>query len=187
MALLPLFVRLSGRSVLVVGAGSVAERKLVELLDAGARVVVVSPEATPAVAELSSTGRVRWERRGFAEEDAVGRYLIVSATGDAAVQRAVFAAGEARSTFVLAIDDPDHGSAYGGAIVRRQPFTIAISSAAEAPALSRLLREIIEKILPEDRWVQAARALRARWKREGTPMGSRFEELVRSFRDEPEK
>jgi len=183
MALLPLFVRLSGRSVLVVGAGSVAERKLVELLDAGARVVVVSPEATPAVAELSSTGRVRWERRGFAEEDAVGRYLIVSATGDAAVQRAVFAAGEARSTFVLAIDDPDHGSAYGGAIVRRQPF----SSAAEAPALSRLLREIIEKILPEDRWVQAARALRARWKREGTPMGSRFEELVRSFRDEPEK
>jgi siroheme synthase-like protein len=100
---------------------------------------------------------------------------------DAAVQRAIADDAEARHLFVLAIDDPEHGSAMSGAVVRRPPFVIAISSSAEVPALTRLVREVIECALPEDRWIAAARQLRARWKREKTPMASRFGELLADF------
>ena len=62
---------------------------------------------------------------------------------------------------------------------RRPPFLVAISSSGEAPALSRLLREVIEGALPAPRWIAAARALRAEWKRDGTPMADRFPALVR--------
>jgi siroheme synthase-like protein len=144
--------------------------------------LVVAPDATAAVIALAQAGRVRWERRRFERSDVLGRFLVVSATNDPEVQREVFAASEAHATFVLAIDDVAHGSVYGAAVVRRPPFTIAISSSAQAPALTRLLREILEQILPEDEWVSAARRLRAQWKKTQTPMASRFEELLKAFR-----
>ena len=62
-------------------------------------------------------------------------------------------------------------------------MTVAISSSGEAPALSRLLREVIEQALPEADWIEAARALRERWRSEATPMRSRFAELVRAFKE----
>jgi len=66
-------------------------------------------------------------------------------------------------------------------LLRRAPFTVAISSSGEVPALSRLLREILEDILPEADWVDHAKRLRASWIARGTPIGERFGELVRAF------
>jgi siroheme synthase-like protein len=179
--LYPLFVKLEGRRVLVVGAGAVGERKIVSLLDARARVHVVSLEATARVQQLANTGALDWSARAFEDQDADGAYLIVAATSVAKVQAQVAAAAQTRRTFVVAIDDPTNASAYSGAVIRRAPFTIAISSSGATPALTRLLREIIEQVLPGDSWVEHAKLLRAKWIASGTPTGERFADLVRDL------
>jgi siroheme synthase-like protein len=181
IALYPLFLKLSGRRVLVVGAGPVAERKIVSLLQAGAEVIVVAPKATAEVRRLAKEGAVAWHARPFEADDARGAWLIVAATSDADVQRRAAAAASAREVFVLAVDDVANATAYSGAIVRKPPFTVAISSSGETPALTRLLREIIEHVLPGDDWVQDAKRLRASWLKAGTPPADRFGELVRAF------
>lgn len=181
-ALYPLFLKLEGRDVLVVGAGSVAERKIADLVAAGARVRVVSPEATDAVEGLAERGEIAWEARAFEERDLDGAWLVIAATSDAGAQRRAAEGAESRRVFVIAVDDLPNATAYSGAVIRRDPFLVAISSSAAAPALTRLLREVLEQALPDDAWVEAARALRDKWKREGTPMSSRFGELVGDFK-----
>lgn len=178
---MPLFLKLEGRVVLVVGAGEVAERKVTSLLEARARVRLVAPEATASLERLAAGGSLEWRRRGFEESDVEGAWLAFAATSDAATQRAVGESCSARRVFCVAVDDPPNATAYSGAVVRRPPFTVAISSTGAAPALTRLVRELVELVLPGQEWVEHARQLRERWKAEGTPMQDRFAELVREF------
>jgi siroheme synthase-like protein len=182
-SLFPLFLKLHERSVVVVGAGAMAERKVQSLLASGARVRLVAPEATAELQRLAAAGAVEWAPRRFEESDLEGMWLIVAATGDAATQRRVAAEAEARRVFLLAVDDPPNASAYSGAVVRRPPFTVAISSSGATPALTRLLREIIEQALPGDAWIEHAKALREKWIADGTPMGERFGSLVRELKE----
>ncbi len=172
----PLFLRLEGRAVLVVGGGEIALHKAAELARSGAHVAVVSPECEGVL-----PNGVTWIRRAFEPSDVAGRWLVVAATNDPRVQRAIAIAADQERVFVLAVDDLANATAISPAVVRRGPITIAISSNGEAPALTRLLREIVERILPEETYVDAARSLRARWKRDGVPMKSRFPELVREL------
>ena len=178
----PLFLRLEDRLVLVVGAGAVAERKIASLVEAEARVRVVAPEATDAVRRLSETGVVEWLPRVFDESDLDGAWLVMAATNDPEVQQRIGDSAKARRVFCVAIDDPPNATAYSGAVVRRPPFLVAISSSGATPALTRLLREIIESVLPGDDWVEHAKQLRAKWIAQGTPMAERFSELVREWR-----
>jgi uroporphyrin-III C-methyltransferase / precorrin-2 dehydrogenase / sirohydrochlorin ferrochelatase len=180
--LLPLFLKLEGRSVLVVGAGAVAERKIEALLGAGARVRVVAPAATASVRAWATEGRVQWGERPFEASDLDAAWLVFAATSDAMVQASVANEASARRVFCVAVDDPSNASAYSGAVVARPPLLVAISSSGEAPALTRLLREVIEHVLPNDEWVERAKQLRAKWLAEGTPMADRFAELVRAVR-----
>ena len=177
----PLFLKLHGRTVLVVGAGSVAERKIRSLLEAGAAVRMVAPEATLELRRLAEAGRIEWRARPFEPADADGTWIALAATPNADVQRAVADAAAARRLFLIAADDPANSSAYSGAVVRRPPFAVAISSSGATPALTRLLREIIEQVLPEPDWIEHAKALRARWIASATPAGGRFGELVREL------
>ena len=181
--LFPIFVDLAGRDVLVVGGGPVAERKIAELLEAGASVRVVAKDVTDAIAELSATGDLALEQRPFEGSDVPGAWLVVAATDDPVVQRYVADAAERARVHCVAVDDPKNSTAYGGSILRRGPVVVAISTSGEAPALARLVREVLEQALPEADWVEEARALRERWRKEGTPMASRFEELVRAFKE----
>jgi siroheme synthase-like protein len=181
-SLYPLFLKLEGRSVVVIGAGPVAERKITSLLAAGARVRVVAPEATDSVRRLASEKAIEWHPRAFEDADTDGAWLIIAATSDAELQRRAAAVAGARHIFVVAVDDPANATAYSGAVVRRPPFTIAISSSGATPALTRLVREIIEQVLPREEWVEHAKQLRAKWLAEGTPTGDRFAELVKSLK-----
>ena len=180
-SLFPLFLKLDGRDVLVVGAGAIAERKVGSLVEAGARVRLVAPEATPELRRLTEAGTIAWAQRTFEDADLEGTWLVVAATGVAEVQRRVAAAAEGRRVFLLAVDDPPNASAYSGAIVRRPPFLVAISSSGATPALTRLVRDIVEQVLPGDEWVAHAKALREKWLADGTPMGERFGALVRDL------
>lgn len=162
MDLLPLFLDLRGRDVLLVGAGEVAARKLRLLRSAGARVTVVAPEACAEIAALAAEGAVQWRREAFAAPHAAGRALIIAATDDPALNLAVAAAGRANNVFVNAVDDVAASSAVMPSIVDRSPVIVAIGSGGNAPSLARRLRSRIEALLPAQLGALAAAA--GRWR-----------------------
>jgi len=176
--LLPLFVKLSGRPVLLVGGGPVAASKLGSLLDAGADVTVVAPQV---VAELEAAP-VRLQRREFQPGDLSGAWLVVAAATPE-VNRRVAAEAERRRIFVNAVDDPESASVYTGGVFRRGRVTVAVSTEGEAPALAGLLREGLEALVPEDlqAWVEEARVLRRQWKRDGVPLAGRRPLLLQAL------
>jgi uroporphyrin-III C-methyltransferase / precorrin-2 dehydrogenase / sirohydrochlorin ferrochelatase len=178
--LLPLFLKLSGRRVLVVGGGAMAASKLEALLRAGAEVRVVAPEVRP---EIAGRG-VRVERRPFAPADLDGAWLVVAAATPE-VNREVAREAERRRVFVNAVDDPASATAYAGGVVRRGGVAVAISTGGRAPALAGLLREGIEALLPErlGPWVERAEALRARWKADAVPMEARRPLLLQALNE----
>jgi siroheme synthase-like protein len=170
VALFPIFLKLTGRRVLLVGGGRVAASKLAGLLDAGADVHVVAP----AVVDVIASAPVTIVRRVFQPSDLDGVWLVVSAAPHG-VNRTVAEAAQARGIFVNAVDDVESASAYAGAVLRRAGVTVAIGTSGEAPALAGLLREALEAVLPGDldRWVSCAAEERRRWLAAGIPMEQR--------------
>ena len=168
--LLPLFLRVAGRKVVLVGGGPVAVGKHAALRAAQARITVVAPAVEPA---LRCDGTELIERP-FVPADLDGAWLVVAAAPPE-VNRAVLAAAEERRLFVNAVDDPGAATAYAGGVVRRGPVTLAISTGGEAPALAGLLREGLEAILPEDLedWLATARAVRPAWREAAVKMTDR--------------
>jgi uroporphyrin-III C-methyltransferase/precorrin-2 dehydrogenase/sirohydrochlorin ferrochelatase len=174
----PVFLKLAGRQVLLVGGGRVAAGKLEGLLVEGASVTVVAPDIRP---ELERPG-VTLRRRAFEEQDLDGAWWVVAAA-PADVNRQVSIAAERHRVFVNAVDDPQHATAYLGGVVRRAGVTVAISTGGRAPALSGLLREALEAWLPGDleTWMQAADDARRMWKATGVPMGDRRPLLLQTL------
>jgi len=174
----PVFLRLDGEPVVVVGGGAVAAGKLEGLLAAGARVTVIAPEVNP---RCRRPGVVVLER-AFEDDDLDGaRFAIAAATP--AVNRDVARAAAARNLFVNAVDDRAAASAFLGGVIRRGDVTIAISTGGAAPALAGLLREAIGALIPEDleAWLRTAATERARWRADGTPMSERRERLFEAL------
>lgn len=156
----PVFLNLRGRRVLVVGGGPVAERKIEALLEAGALVTLVSPEATPHLDDLAARGAITVSRRVFSESDMDGAVLAISATNDPAVQKRVAAAAAARNILVNTVDRPDLCDFIMPAVVRRGDVVVAISTSGASPALARALRSKIEGVVTEE-VARTARILKA--------------------------
>jgi siroheme synthase-like protein len=175
MDLFPVFLKLAGRPVLLVGGGAVASSKLAALRSAHARITVVAPHVAASVA--ASGARIL--RRRFRASDLEGQWLVISAATPA-VNRQVARAAERRHVFVNAVDDPSHASAYLGGVLRRAGVTVAVSTDGHAPALAGLLREGLDAVLPEDlnRWMATARRARRTWKTRQVPMSNRRPELL---------
>ena len=176
--LLPIFIDVRGRRVVLVGGGSVAAAKLLQLCAAGADVHVVAPDVHDDI--LRSGCRV--ERRGFVPADLDQAWLVVAAASRD-VNREVARAAEERRLFVNAVDDPANASAYLSGVVRRDGVTLAISTSGDAPAIAGLLREALDAVLPNDLrdWMTVAREERETWKRDGVPMEQRRPLLLRAL------
>jgi uroporphyrin-III C-methyltransferase / precorrin-2 dehydrogenase / sirohydrochlorin ferrochelatase len=176
--LLPLFVKLAGRKVVLVGGGTVAASKLPPLIAVGADVTVVAPEVAPA---LEAAG-VRILRRAFEPADLDGAWFVVAAAPPA-VNREAAAAAEARRVLVNAVDDPPNASAYAGGVLRRGGVTLAISTDGRAPALAGLVREALEVLLPDDieRWLAEAERVRRIWLAARVPMAERRPLLLQAL------
>jgi len=177
--LLPMFLNLNGRDVLLVGAGPVAAAKLQQLLAAGAQVRIVAPAIT---GDIQPHPGVTIERRRFAPSDRDGVWLVVAAATPEVIQQ-VAEAAEPRRIFVNAVDDPANASAFLSGVVRRDGVTLAISTSGAAPALAALLREGLDALLPRDlaAWMWQARAARVAWKRDGVPMAARKPRLLKAL------
>ena len=170
MAVFPVFLKLAGRRVLVVGGGPVAAGKLRALLEAEARVTVVAPDVTAAI----RSAPVEIVQRPFEPGDLDGVWFVVAAAPPD-VNRHVASVAHARGIFVNAVDDVENASAYAGAIVRRAGVTIALSTDGAAPALAGLLREGLEALLPDDldEWMACAQEARRQWLESRVPMAQR--------------
>ena len=180
MAVFPVFLKLEGRRVLVVGAGPVAAGKLRSLLDAGARVTVVAPQIVPEIEAL--VGEIEILRKAFEPRDLDGVWYVVAAAPPE-INRAVAREAETRGLFVNAVDDMENATAYLGAIVQRSGVTLAISTDGEAPALAGLVREALEELLPDDldRWMASAKDARRKWLAERVPMTERRPLLLQAL------
>jgi precorrin-2 dehydrogenase/sirohydrochlorin ferrochelatase len=145
MSLFPMFVKLEGRSCLVVGAGTIGEGKVSSLLEAGAIVSVVSPRATRGVHEWSASGAIKWLRRKFKQQDLDAKFLVIAATSSSKVNAVVFEEARRRNVLCNSVDDPPHCDFFYAAVVRRGDSQIAISTNGKSPALARRLRKRFER------------------------------------------
>jgi uroporphyrin-III C-methyltransferase/precorrin-2 dehydrogenase/sirohydrochlorin ferrochelatase len=183
--LLPLFLNVAGRRVLLVGGGPVAAAKLRQLLASAANVHVVSPEVVEDIDRAGASTAVTISRRPFVPADLDEVWLVVAAaTPD--VNRQVADAAESRRIFVNAVDDPANATAFLSGVIRREGVTLAISTSGEAPGLTALLRQGINELLPRRdlaNWVRTAREQRRQWKADGVPMEERKPLLLRALNE----
>ena len=178
LELFPIFLKLAGRSVLVVGGGVVASGKIDALRAAGADITVVAPE----VCDPIRSAGVRIVERAFEPNDLTTQWLVVAAATPE-VNRQVALESERRCLFVNAVDDPANASAYLGGVLRRNGVAIAISTNGRAPALAGLLREGLDALLPEDldEWFRQADELKREWRSKGVPMEARRPQLMEAL------
>jgi precorrin-2 dehydrogenase / sirohydrochlorin ferrochelatase len=143
--LFPMFLKLSGRQCLVVGAGKVGEPKIGGLLDTGARIRVVALEASPAVREWARAGKIELELRAFSLNDLEGAFLAVVATASRSLNERVYDEAQKRDVLCNVVDVPDLCDFYYPAVVRRGDLQIAISTAGQSPSLAQKIRQQLEK------------------------------------------
>jgi uroporphyrin-III C-methyltransferase/precorrin-2 dehydrogenase/sirohydrochlorin ferrochelatase len=142
----PVGLRLSGRRVVVVGGGQVAQRRLPSLISAGADVVVVAPDVTPAVEGLVTAGEVRWEQRSFEEGDVDEAWYVVVATSDPAVNAAAGAACEARRVFCVRADDAEQASAWTPAVGHHHGLGVAVHGDREPRRVAAMRDAILDAL-----------------------------------------
>jgi len=141
----PVSLRVEGKCCVVMGGGTVAQRKVEALLQAGAQVRVVAPDVTPDMAQLAREGQVEWRRRGASEADVEGALLVIAATDDRDLNARIAAAADASGKLVNAVDQPDDCNFFVPAAVRRGPILLTVSTGGGSPALAKRIRRELEK------------------------------------------
>jgi siroheme synthase-like protein len=143
---LPLAFKLAGVEVLVIGAGVIGTRKAAQLIEAGARVTVISEEVLSPL----PAGVVRFEQRRYVRGDLRSFFLVVSATGDAATNDVVVEEAKEERLWLNVVDDPERSSFYFMALHRQGDVTVAVSTAGAAPALAQEVRTLVANALPDN-------------------------------------
>jgi precorrin-2 dehydrogenase/sirohydrochlorin ferrochelatase len=143
-----MFLKLAGRPCLAVGAGKIGEPKIRSLVDSGAKVRVVAPTATPAIAELAGRGELTWLQKTFEPSDLDGIFLVVAAASSQEINHAIYNEAQQRRILCNVVDDPPHCDFFYPAVVRRGHFQIAISTNGLSPALAQRLRKQLEAEFP---------------------------------------
>ncbi len=139
----PVFLNLKGKKAVVVGGGRVAERKTLSLIKAGARVTVVSPTLTKRLLEVRSQKKIRHLPRRFRKDDLMEAFLVVSATDSAVTNKEVAASA---LSLVNIVDVPSECNFIAPSVVKRGPLIIAVSTSGVSPALSKTIRQELEKL-----------------------------------------
>ncbi|WP_164003005.1 precorrin-2 dehydrogenase/sirohydrochlorin ferrochelatase family protein [Pyxidicoccus caerfyrddinensis] len=174
----PVCLRLEGRSVLLVGGGTIAEGRALAALEAGARLRVVAPEATATLRTLATEGRLEWLARPYASGDVRGHDLVLAAADDASVGPRVAQEARALGIWVNTADVPDLCDFTLPSVGRRGPITVAISTAGQAPAVARLLRrELTAQVAPHHVWM----ARLSGWLRRHLPSGVERQRLLKGL------
>ncbi len=159
----PVFLRLRGRRVLVVGGGEVALQRVRKLLDTGAKITLIAPRIKPEFGPLAESGQLQLVHRKFQRMDVDGGYFaVIGATNHPPTQAALWEEAERLGLLCNVVDDPQHCNYFTPAVVERGDLQIAISTAGESPAFAHQLKREIEAQLPQDLgpWLTEQGALR---------------------------
>ena len=144
-SLFPMFLKLDGRECLVVGAGKIGESKIAGLLETGARIRVVSFDATSTVRELAQANRIQLELRPFSPADLHGAFLVIVATNSRTLNERVYHEARNRGILCNVVDVPDLCDFFYPSVVRRGDLQIAVSTAGKSPSLAQKIRQQLEK------------------------------------------
>ncbi|PRX66646.1 uroporphyrinogen-III C-methyltransferase [Nonomuraea fuscirosea] len=139
-------LRLSGRRVLVVGGGRVAQRRVPALLEAGAEVTVVSPSVTPALDDLIAAGRVTWHARPYEVGDCDGAWLVQACTDDRSVNTAVAGEAEAKRVWCVRADDKDASAAWTPASGRVDEISVAVTAGGDPRRAAGIRDAVVEAL-----------------------------------------
>jgi precorrin-2 dehydrogenase/sirohydrochlorin ferrochelatase len=164
MAYIPIFLDVTGRDCVVVGGGEVAERKVESLLEAGARVTIVSPRLSPTLESLAANRSITHIARAYQRGDIRGCVLVYAATDDPKLHRELAAEARALGIPVNVVDVPELCTFIAPAVVKRGALQIAISTGGASPAFAaRLRRELEDRFGTEyARTLEVLRAARRR-------------------------
>lgn len=144
-SLFPMFVKLEGRKVLVVGAGKIGEQKIAGLLDTGARVRVVALAATEQVRTWAGGGLIELAQRAYESTDLEGVFLLVVATSIPELNEKIYREAQDRGILCNVVDVPDQCDFYYPSVVKRGDLQIAISTSGQSPSLAQRIRRQLEQ------------------------------------------
>ncbi len=141
----PAFLDLRDRPCLVIGGGPVAERKALSLLEAGADITVISPDLTPKLRELSESGKISHLKKDFDEQDLSGELLVIAATDSPEVNSRAAQVCRKRNMLVNVVVPPEESTFIVPSVVERGELLVAVSTSGASPALSKKIRQELEK------------------------------------------
>jgi len=149
MKYFPLFVDINHRQCLVIGGGSVANRKVKSLLKSGASVTLVSPDVTDQIQHLGDTGEIKILPREYQSSDLSNPFLVIAATNNTAINNSIAEQANNANILVNVADNPDLGSFIFPSVVDRSPVTVAISTGGASPVFARQLRMRLDSLIPQ--------------------------------------
>lgn len=150
MSLYPIFLNIKNSPCLVIGGGAVAERKVFALLDAKAKVTVISPEITDELKKLVKRKKIRHIKRVYREGDLKGFFLAISATSSLKVNKEVSKEAKNLDILLNVVDNPKLCAFIVPAIVKRGDLMIAISTSGKSPYLAKTLRLFFDEMIPRE-------------------------------------
>jgi len=139
----PVALRLNGLGVVVIGGGYGTERRVRDLLAAGARVRVISDVPSAELETLAAAEKIRMHTRPYRDGDLAGAILVVACPSNRRINAAIWREAQLRGLFMNAIDDPAHGNFTFPAIHRQGDLTVSVSTAGKSPCLAVALRDRI--------------------------------------------
>jgi precorrin-2 dehydrogenase/sirohydrochlorin ferrochelatase len=145
MSLYPIFLKLEGHKVLIVGGGAIAEQKIEAVLRSATDVTVMAPQISPLIQDWRDQGRIKYVAQEFQPGMTQGYFLVISCTHSEEVNRAVYKEARDFGALANAVDDPGYCDFYAPAVVSRGDFQIAISTGGNSPALAQRVRKNLEQ------------------------------------------
>jgi len=141
MAYYPIFIKLDGKTALVVGGGKVAQRKIETLLEYGASIHIISTELTDKLKQLAEFGKIRHIGEKFENEHLDEAFLVIAATDDEKLNHEISETAQKRGLLINAVDQPADCNFIVPSIVKRGDLIVAISTSGKSPALAKKLRK----------------------------------------------
>jgi precorrin-2 dehydrogenase/sirohydrochlorin ferrochelatase len=145
MSLYPIFLKLEGHKILIVGGGLIAQQKIEAVLRSATDVTVIAPEVTPRIRLWAHQSRLKHVALPYRSGMAQGYFLVIAATDSDQLNRAIYEEARGAGALSNAVDDPGYCDFYAPAVVSRGDFQIAISTGGNSPALAQSLRKELEQ------------------------------------------
>jgi precorrin-2 dehydrogenase/sirohydrochlorin ferrochelatase len=146
--LFPMFLKLAGKPCLVVGAGKVGEPKIEGLISTGARIQVITIDASSKVRGWAEAGTIDLDLRRFSPNDLDGKFIAMIATSSPSLNEFIYREAVRRGVLCNVVDVPEHCDFFYPAVVNRGDLQIAISTAGQSPSLAQKLRQQLERQFP---------------------------------------